>query len=76
VDVIFSIKPNTSVSGLQVKKLTLTLPVVSGGSSSGSETVLFTQNYDGPGALMLGNNRFQPTLSTLTDTSKGQSYLC
>lgn len=75
VDVIFSIKPNASVSGLQVKKLTLMLPVVIGGSSSGSETVLFTQRYDGPGALMLGNNRFQPTLSTLTNILTGQSYL-
>jgi hypothetical protein len=78
LDIIFSLQPVGPDPGLQTQLLTLTFPV--GPLSqptppNPSTNAILTPKYDGPGPSMLGNNRFNATLSSTKDAQSGQTFL-
>ncbi|KAF1949173.1 hypothetical protein CC80DRAFT_510807 [Byssothecium circinans] len=78
-DIVFALRKNASNAGLLVRSLAVRIPVANLPSPSkftNTTTVpLLMQAYDGPGPIMLGNNRFNATLGSAYTTSPAQNWI-
>jgi hypothetical protein len=78
-DIVFALQNNTTNPGLQVRSLAIKIPVANlspPSKFSNTTTVsLLTQSYDGPGPIMLSNQRFNATLGSEYSADSGQNYL-